>query len=358
MQQKLREYQQKQLYRERKIRPAGLCFSNNDYLNLAKDPRVINALCEGAYQYGLGSTGSALISGYSKAHARFEQAFAKYVKRDRALLFSSGYMANVAVLQALLNDQDTVFQDKLNHASMLDGARLSQAKLKRYRHLEVDHLQSILAQASSGEKIICTDHVFSMTGEIAPLADLIKTATRYHAHLMIDAAHSLGVFDFPYTQTEIPLLICPLGKAFGGSGAVVAGSHILIETLIQFARTYMFSTALSPAVTHAMSTSLKLIQTESWRREKLFENIRYFKNAATEKNIPLKPSATGIQMIHIGDNLRVQHIRETLFAKRIFVGAVRPPSVPIGQAALRITVSTKHEKPEIDFLLDQLSCLL
>lgn len=350
--------QQKNLFRERKIKPAGLCFSSNDYLDLVQDREVIQAFCEGACEYGLGSTGSALVSGYTKAHARLEAAFADYVSRDRALLFSNGYMANAAVLQAVLGRKDIVFQDKLNHASLLDGAQLSHADQKRYRHLDIDHLEALLKTTQASKKLIVTDHVFSMTGEIAPVPSLIKLAHQHQSLLIIDNAHGLGVIDFPYSQAEVPLLVCPLGKAFGGSGALVAGPHDLIETLIQFARPYLFSTALSPALAHALQKSLEIIETQTWRRKKLLSNIAYFKKVALQKRLPILKSATGIQMLQIGDDLKAQALSDALYKRRLIVRAVRPPSVPIGQAGLRITLSCKHEQAEIDFLLSQLESLL
>ena len=356
IEQRLNTHRRKHLFRERKIRPQGLCFSGNDYLGLAQDPQMIEAFCEGAYRYGIGSSGSALVSGYSKAHRALESAFADHVQRDRAILFSNGYMANAAVLQALLTKEDTVFQDKLNHASLLDGAKLAGAGLKRYHHLDVAHLNQLLQSSDAAHKVIVSDHVFSMRGDIAPVTDLIHSAQQHQATLMIDDAHGFGVVDFPYSQTDIPLLICPLGKAFGGSGALVAGSTALIEALIQFARPYIFSTALSPALAHALHQSLKIIQAEPWRREKLQQNIAYFKQIAAQIGLEFLPSDTGIQMLLIGNNERAQAISDALLKQRLFVRAIRPPSVP--KAALRITLSSRHETEEILFLLRQIETLL
>ncbi len=353
---RLQAHRNKHLFRERKIKPQGLCFASNDYLGLAQDPQMIHAFCEGAYHYGIGATGSALVSGYSRAHRSLESAFAEHMQRDRAILFSNGYMANAAILQALLTKQDTVFQDKLNHASLLDGAKLAGATLKRYRHLDTAHLTEQLQSSTAQQKVIVSDHVFSMGGDIASIPDLINSATQHQATLIIDDAHGFGVIDFPYSQNDVPVLICPLGKAFGGSGALVAGSHALIEAIIQFARPYIFSTALSPALAHALHQALKIIQSESWRREKLLSNIAYFTETAHAMDLPFLPSTTGIHMLIIGDNLKAQAISEALLKRRIFVRAIRPPSVP--QAALRITLSCRHEFQEIHFLLREIKQLL
>ncbi len=346
----------KHLFRERKIRPQGLCFSSNDYLGLAQDPLLIDAFCEGAYRYGIGATGSALVSGYSRAHRALETAFSDHVQRDRALLFSNGYMANAAVLQALLGKEDTVFQDKLNHASLLDGTKLAGARLKRYRHRDAAHLNQLLSTHHNGQKMVVSDHVFSMGGDIAPMAALIETVRQHQATLLIDDAHGFGVVDFPYAQEAVPILVCPLGKAFGGSGALVAGSHEMIESLIQFARPYLFSTALSPALAHALHQSLKLMQTQPWRREKLLENIAYFKHTTAAMGLPFLDSDTGIQMLLIGDNARAEAISNALCKRRLFVRAIRPPSVP--HAALRITLSSRHDPAEIHFLLREIQALL
>ncbi|MCX7122636.1 MAG: 8-amino-7-oxononanoate synthase [Gammaproteobacteria bacterium] len=353
---RLHAHRLKHLFRERKIRPQGLCFSSNDYLGLAQDPQMIAAFCEGAYRHGIGSTGSALVSGYSKPHRTLESAFADHVGRDRALLFSNGYMANAAILQALLGKQDIAFQDKLNHASLLDGTKLSGAQLKRYRHLDAAHLNELLEAHDSENKVIISDHVFSMGGDLAPIPALIQCAHQHAATLIIDDAHGFGVVDFPYSQSEVPILVCPLGKAFGGSGALVAGSHDLIEALVQFSRPYLFSTALSPALAHALHCALKLIQTEPWRREKLHTNIAYFKQLSTKMGLPFTPSITGIQMLPIGDNEKAEAISQSLIKRRLFVRAIRPPSVP--EAALRITLSSRHEAPEIAFLLREIEALL
>ena len=370
----LRQLAEQGLYRARRVvtSPQGvelqlnnqsvINFCSNDYLGLASHPNVIAAFKNAAEQFGVGSGAAHLISGHNIAHHQLEEELAAFAGRDRALLFSTGYMANMGVIAGLMRKTDSVFQDRLNHASLLDGALLSGARLKRYAHANAQHLDELLFEAHA-KKLIITDGVFSMDGDVAPLPDLVKTAKDHHAWLMVDDAHGLGVLGakgqgslelFGLTQDDVPILMGTLGKSFGTFGAFVVGSDLLIETLIQKARTYIYTTALPAAVAEATRASLKLVIEENWRREKLQHLIAYFKRGAQQLGFPLLPSDTAIQPMMIGDNEKVMALGASLFQHGFLVGTIRPPTVPQNSARLRITLSALHEEQHIERLLDAL----
>jgi len=339
-----------------------LTFCSNDYLGLAAHPEVITALQQGAEQYGVGSRAAHLVIGHSSAHHALEEELADFTGRPRALLFSTGYMANIGVISALLGRGDTVFEDRLNHASLIDGGILSRARLKRYTHADTNHLTSQLGEAQ-GEKMIVTDGVFSMDGDIAPLTELAATARQHNAWLMVDDAHGLGVLGkegagslshFDLNQDDVPILMGTLGKAFGTFGAFVAGSEELIETLIQQARSYIYTTALPPAVAEATRTSLRLVRKDEWRREQLQELVQRFRNGAAQLGLPLMDSITPIQPLLAGSAEQALAWSQQLEAQNILVSAIRPPTVPEGSARLRITFSANHQDEHIDRLLDAL----
>lgn len=341
-----------------------LNFCSNDYLGLANHPEVLAAFKAGADRYGVGSGSAHLVCGHSSAHQQLEEALADFTGRDRALLFSTGYMANLGAISALVGPGDIVLEDRSNHASLLDGGLLSRAKFKRYRHADSDSLDALLAQTAANNKLIVTDGVFSMDGDIAPLTELSRLARTYEGVLMVDDAHGLGVLGkngtgsvghFRLTQEQAPILVGTLGKAFGTFGAFVAGSDILIETLIQKARTYLFTTALPPAVAEATQASLRLIISETWRREKLQILIRRFRHGAEQLGLPLLDSPTPIQPILIGDNRRSLTASQMLLERGLLVSAIRPPTVPDGQARLRVTLCATHEEAQVDRLLDALN---
>lgn len=341
-----------------------LNFCSNDYLGLANHPEVLAAFKAGADRYGVGSGSAHLVCGHSSAHQQLEEALADFTGRDRALLFSTGYMANLGAISALVGPGDIVLEDRSNHASLLDGGLLSRAKFKRYRHADSDRLDALLAQTAANNKLIVTDGVFSMDGDIAPLTELSRLARTYEGVLMVDDAHGLGVLGkngtgsvghFRLTQEQVPILVGTLGKAFGTFGAFVAGSDILIETLIQKARTYLFTTALPPAVAEATHASLRLIISETWRREKLQILIRRFRHGAEQLGLPLLDSPTPIQPILIGDNRRSLTASQMLLERGLLVSAIRPPTVPDGQARLRVTLCATHEEAQVDRLLDALN---
>jgi len=340
-----------------------LSFCSNDYLGLANHPALIQSMQQGAERYGVGSGASHLVTGHSAAHHQLEEALAEFTQRPRALLFSSGYLANLGVISALATKRDTLHEDRLNHASLIDAARLSDATLRRYPHIDSDALNKRLAKQGDSNPFIITDGVFSMDGNIAPLPQLATAAASHNATLMVDDAHGIGVIGdhgrgaiehFNLSLDDVPILVGTLGKAFGTFGAFVAGSDELIETLIQQARSYIYTTALPPAVAHATLTSLKLIETEAWRREHLQTLIKRFRDGAQQLGLNLMPSTTPIQPLIIGDSETALHISEQLQQQGVLISAIRPPTVPEGTARLRITFSASHTEAHIGQLLSAL----
>lgn len=336
-----------------------LSFCSNDYLGLAADPRIAQAMCDATQRYGVGAGAAHLINGHSQAHHALEQELAEFVGRDRALLFSTGYMANLAVISALLSRSDSIIQDKLNHASLLDGAQLSRAKLLRYAHADVSKAQVSLDNAK-GRKLLATDGVFSMDGDIAPLPELAALCQAQEAMFMVDDAHGIGVLGEQgagslnaagLEQEQAPILMATLGKGIGTAGAFVAGSEALIEYLIQVARPYIYTTAMPAAVAEATRASLKISQTEQWRRDKLAELIGYFRESAQAVGLQLMPSPTAIQPILLGEVERANRWSAALQQRDILVTAIRPPTVPNGTARLRVTFSAAHTLEQVDQLL-------
>ncbi|HEC28750.1 MAG TPA: 8-amino-7-oxononanoate synthase [Gammaproteobacteria bacterium] len=340
-----------------------LAFCSNDYLGLSHHPDVIKAMQQGAAKYGAGSGAAHLINGHSRAHHALEEELADFVERPRALLFSTGYMANLGVISTLLQRGDTVIEDRLSHASMLDAGLLSGARLKRYSHNDVDDLERKLADRKSSETLIATDGVFSMDGDLAPLERIVAIARKEQAWLMVDDAHGLGVLGkngrgtlehFKLGLEDVPILMGTLGKAFGCSGAFVAGSEDLIETLINQSRSYIYTTASPPAVAEACRTSLKLVREESWRRERLRSLIDQFRQGAQQLGLELMSSSTPIQPVCLGDSARAVQCSELLWQAGIYIPAIRPPTVPAGSARLRISFNADHETGHVDQLLDAL----
>lgn len=340
-----------------------LAFCSNDYLGLANDPRVVAAFKDAAERYGVGSGASHLITGHSVLHHELELALAEFVVMPRALLFSTGYMANLAVLSSLLQRHDRVLEDRLNHASLIDAARLSQAKLQRYAHADSEHLRTLL-EAAPPASLIATDAVFSMDGDIAPLAELKALAQAHQAWLLVDDAHGLGVLGEQgrgsLSQLGVAwepglILMGTLGKALGCFGAFVAGEDDLIETLIQQGRTYIYTTALPPAVAGALLASLKIVQQESWRREHLMQLVARFRAGAQQLELPLMPSTTPIQPLLLGSAERALQLSARLRQLGILVTPIRPPTVPVGSARLRISFSAAHSEAHVDQLLQALA---
>lgn len=344
-----------------------LNFCSNDYLGLANHPASISAFKQATDKFGVGSTASHLVCGHTRIHHELEEAFAEWLQRPRALLFSTGYMANIGILNALLSEGDAVFEDKLNHASLLDGGLSSGAKFQRFLHNDVASLEQKIKKVESGRKLIVVDGVFSMDGDLAPLAELGQVAAKHQAWLMSDDAHAIGVLGktgagcaehFNLNASQLPIVMATLGKAMGTFGAVVVGSEALIETLIQFSRTYIYTTALPPAVAAATLANVKLVKAESWRREKLAALIERFRKGAQQLNLPLMNSQTAIQPLLIGEADRALKISQSLAERGLWISAIRPPTVPASSARLRITLSALHSEDQIDYLLENLAAVM
>ncbi len=340
-----------------------LNFCSNDYLGLASHPAITRAFVEAANTYGVGSGAAHLVNGHSREHHALEEELAAFTGRERALLFSTGYMANMGVISALCAKGDLVLEDKLNHASLIDGALLSRADFQRFTHNDVEHAQQRLQKSSAELKLVVVDGIFSMDGDLAPLDKLSALCKKQHASLMVDDAHALACAGasgrgsceiFNLTRDDVPILVGTLGKAFGTFGAFVAGSETLIESLIQFARTYVYTTALPPAVAAATRASLRLVQEENWRREKLTSNIRLFREQSAREGWALLPSESAIQPLILGDEAKALEVSKKLRERGIWVSAIRPPTVPKGSARLRITLSAAHEQTHILRLLEAL----
>ncbi|MET0004734.1 MAG: 8-amino-7-oxononanoate synthase [Candidatus Thiodiazotropha sp.] len=343
-----------------------IAFCSNDYLGLANHPEVVEAMQRAAGEYGVGSGAAHLITGHSNSHHRLEEALAEYTGRSRALLFSTGYMANIGVISALLKQGDRLFEDRLNHASLLDAGQLTRARMQRYRHADPESLSSQLKGSEEGQALIATDGVFSMDGDLAPLPSLVELARRHQAWLMVDDAHGLGVLGeggggvlshFDLGNDDVPILMGTLGKGFGTYGAFVAGSEELIETLIQHARSYIYTTAPPAALAEATLVSLCLARQENWRRERLRDLIARFRQSVRQIGLPLLDSTTPIQPILGGSSQQAVAWSRLLEKQGVLVSAIRPPTVPDGSARLRITLSANHTDRQLDRLLDALSKL-
>jgi 8-amino-7-oxononanoate synthase len=343
-----------------------LNFCSNDYLGLANHPELVAAVKRGVDQFGVGAGASQLICGYTSAHKKLEEALAEFTGRQKAIVFSSGYLANLAVVTTLLDRSGTVLGDKLNHASMIDAARLSRASFKRYRHRDVTSLQNLLRAAGKGKKLVMTDGVFSMDGDIAPLPEIVQACSAMNAWLVIDDAHGFGVLGdhgggtvrhFGLTATEVPVLMATFGKALGTAGAFIAADEDVIEQFIQSARTFVYSTALPPSLALATARALQLVQEEKWRRDHLQSLIHRFRQGATQLDLPVMNSETAIQPLLAGSAGKAVETSRQLLEKGIYVAAIRPPTVPQGSSRLRITLTAAHSAAQIDQLLDAISDL-
>jgi len=340
-----------------------LAFCSNDYLGLANHPEVIAAWRAGAERWGVGGGASHLVVGHSTPHHQLEEALAEFTGRPRALLFTTGYMANLGAVTALVGQGDTVLQDRLNHASLLDAGLLSGARFNRYLHNDADSLENRLAKAE-GNTLVVTDGVFSMDGDIADLPELVNRTRARDAWLMVDDAHGFGTLGrngggvaehFGLSLEELPVLVGTLGKAFGTAGAFVAGSEDLIESLVQFARPYIYTTSQPPALACATLKSLALLRDEHWRREHLAALIAQFRGGAQEIGLQLMDSFTPIQPILIGDAGRALQLSRMLRERGLLVTAIRPPTVPAGSARLRVTLTAAHSAAQVQLLLNALA---
>jgi 8-amino-7-oxononanoate synthase len=372
-----------------------VAFCSNDYLGLADHPRVTEALVEGARRWGVGSGAAHLVSGHCREHRLLEDALAEFTTRPRALLFSTGYMANLGVIRSLVGRGDRVFEDRLNHASLLDAGLASGARFARYPHGDVAVLEKWLGANFPGtdgpgsdaprlgppdsggaahdrkkwlranfRTVVATDGVFSMDGDIAPLAGLAAACRAHDAWLMIDDAHGFGVLGpqgrgslevAGLGESDAPILMCTLGKALGVFGAFVAGSEPLIETLIQRGRTYIYTTALPPAVAAAARAALLVQAEESWRRERVLAHATRFRVAASDLGLALLPSKTPIQPVLMGSEASALAASAALLDRGLWVPAIRPPTVPAGRSRLRVTFSAAHTEQDVDRLLAALA---
>jgi len=342
-----------------------LAFCSNDYLGLAAHPDLIEAAREGAARYGVGAGASHLVLGHSAAHHALEQRLAAFVGQPRALLFSTGYQANLGVVTALVGREDDVFADRLNHASLNDAALLSRAGFKRYPHLDLAALERLLAASRARRKLIVTDAVFSMDGDIAAVPELVGLAQRHGAWLLLDDAHGFGVLgpegrgalaQFKAAASHV-IYMATLGKAAGVFGAFVAGDAELVETLAQRARPYIYTTATPPLLAHALMKSLELIRAGEWRRDRLRELAQRLRERLRLKRWTLAPSGTAIQPLVIGANVEAVAVSEALAREGLLVPAIRPPTVPRGTARLRISLSAAHEIRDVELLAGALNAL-
>ena len=343
-----------------------VAFCSNDYLGLADHPRVVAAFLAAAREWGVGSGASHLVSGHCREHHALEEELAAFVGRPRALLFSTGYMANLAVVTTLLGRRDRVYEDRLNHASLLDAGLASGARFVRYPHADAAALARRLGRTAAGRALVVTDGVFSMDGDVAPLRQLAAVCRAHAAWLFVDDAHGLGVLGTTGRGSveaaglgtdDVPVLMGTLGKAFGTFGAFVAGDDDLIETLLQRARTYVYTTALPPAVAAATRAALHVMQDEPWRREKVLGHVARFRAGASSLGLRLLESATPIQPLVLGSEASAVAASEALRAQGFWIPAIRPPTVPAGSSRLRITFSAAHEASDVERLLEALASL-
>ena len=347
-------------------------FCGNDYLGLSRHPAAAAAMAAAARHWGVGSGASHLITGHGPEHGQLERELAAFVERERALLFSTGYMANLAVLTALAGRGDAVLLDRLNHASLIDGALLSGGRLKRYAHADVAAASRAVEQAAAGPRkrrmLLVTDGVFSMDGDVAPLPQLAALAARQpDTWLVVDDAHGFGVLGatgggtlehFGLPAAAVPVLVGTLGKALGSFGAFVAGSAELIDWLIQSARPYIYTTALPQPVAAATRANLATLQREGWRRARVLELTARFRARATAAGVPLAASDTPIQPVMLGDAGLAVFTSEALLRAGFRVAAIHPPTVPMGSSRLRVTLSAAHTEAEVDALVEALASIL
>jgi 8-amino-7-oxononanoate synthase len=341
-----------------------LNFASNDYLGLSRHPALRDALGVAANAWGVGATAAHLLGGHREEHAALEEALARWTGRERALLFSDGWMANLGVFAALTGDGDVCVQDKLNHASLIDAARLAGCELRRYPHADVEGARRQLASRPDAAALVASDGVFSMDGDVAPLCDLARACADERATLMIDDAHGLGVLgdegagsiaEAGLSQDDVPILIATLGKALGVAGAFVAGSAALVDALVQSARTWIYATAMPPALAAAARAAIDIARFESWRRDRLARLVAHFRAGAIAKGFELMDSRTPIQPLVVGTSERALAIAAKLEAEGFYIPAIRPPTVPEGKARLRVTLTALHSESDVERLLAALS---
>lgn len=376
LQKALQQQQSKHLYRKLDIRHSSqgteviydgksyLSFCSNDYLGLANHPDVVKAFKDAADIYGVGSGASHLLSGHCDVHHALEEELAAFLGYPAVLLFSTGYMANLGLINTFAKRGDLLVQDHNNHASLIDAGLLARSEMRRYRHNDLAHLQEILETTAHKNKFIVTQGIFSMSGELAPLPEIVQLAKLHRACLIVDDAHGIGSLGetgrgtlehWHLTHKQVPLLVGTLGKALGSFGAFVAGEKNSIEALQQFARAYIYTTALPPAICAATRASLVILKKEKGRQEHLKSLIQEFHKGAKKIGITLSPSITAIQSVLIGDEKKAMILSEKLHQRGILIKAIRSPTVALGHACLRISLSSAHTSEHIQFLLENLN---
>ena len=341
-------------------------FCSNDYLGLARHPKIVAAMCEAASRTGAGSGAAHLVTGHGHEHAALEEELAAFTGRERALLFSTGYMANLAAICTLADRGEVVLLDRLNHASLIDGALLSGARFSRYAHGDGAAAERALSEHKDEVTVLATDGVFSMEGDVARLPSIARACLKKKAWLIVDDAHGIGVLGargrgtlehYEMDSNEVPVLVGTLGKALGTFGAFIAGSNELIELLLQKGRTYIYTTALPQPIAAATRQALRLVDEESWRRERVLALTARFRTAARQLDLPVGTSDTPIQPVILGTPEAALHAQKALFEAGFWVVAIRPPTVPAGSARLRITLSAAHSESQVDALVETLGRL-
>ena len=369
LQKRLQDWSAADLYRKQLCTPAlakqdKRVFCSNDYLGLASHPALRFALVETSQAYGVGTGASALVSGYTSCHRRAEEAYADFFGFESALLFSTGYMANLGVIQALVGKGDCIYQDRLNHASLIDGARCTGAQLRRYHHLDMSHLETLLERDKGQPQLVVSDAVFSMRGDSAPLAELCALRRKYDFTLLIDDAHGIGVVGDQgrgslsaagIEPDEIDIYVCPLGKAMGCMGGMVMGKTSLIAALRQFSRSYIYTTAMPAALAAVAETSLELLKQDATGFEQLRLMISYFKQKIKTTDLNWWPSDTAIQSLLMGSCEKANRLAMHLNKQGFLITSIRAPTVPKGQEQLRFTVNAAHTQEDIDALFSALA---
>ncbi len=340
-----------------------LNFSSNDYLGFANNLELKTCMTEAINKYGIGAASSQLLIGHLTPHNKLEERLARFLNREAALVFPTGYQANLAIASALIDSSTIVLQDKLNHASLIDSALLSKGKLVRYRHNDPGHLKKLLEKHKQNNCMIITDSVFSMDGDTAPLKEIVELCKTYNAFLIVDDAHGIGVLgktgaglleELKLNQKQVPLLVATFGKSFGASGAFVSGSRLHVEAFIQKARTYIYTTALLPAIAATMIRAIDMAVSGDHLRKNIKDLIVFYKNQLRDHGLNVSRSNSHIQPLIIGEADKALTISKSLYEKKILVPAIRPPTVAKGTSRLRISITATHTNDQIERLVSSL----
>jgi len=340
-----------------------LNFSSNDYLGFANNTELKNCMIEAIKQYGIGAASSQLLVGHLTPHKKLEEKLSGFLKRDAALLFPTGYQANLAVASTLIDSNTVIFQDKLNHASLIDAAMLSKGKLVRYRHNDTGHLKKLLEKHKQNNLLVMTDGVFSMDGDYAALKEITTLCKTYNALLIVDDAHGLGVLgktgaglleELALDQKQVPILIGTFGKSFGASGAFISGSNLHIEAFIQKAKTYIYTTALLPSIASTMISAIDLVINAEPLRNNIQGLVAHYKNKIKKMDLNMDVAPSHIQPFIIGEASKALSMSKSLYEKKVLVSAIRPPTVPKDTSRLRISITATHTKDQLDRLISSI----